>query len=240
LTLNSLLETFCHKSYITMIDPEDDELPVIEKSFQYIQKGFEELLQHGLLSNVDLNWIDFNTFCEILGMLRLNTHVISISSPLREYLLAIDSLPKHVKKSSIPKLVPYINKISVFFTAKRPTDEEQDDSDDDEDDQDDPAVPLKWPKLKPGTTTSIFPGSIGSGLYPKISMLNHSCLFNASIEFPETNRALVLATKNIEPGEEIFITYVPEGTLAERAEKLRDYGFNCNCPKCTDERKEHI
>ena len=52
----------------------------------------------------------------------------------------------------------------------------------------------------------------GSGLYPHLSLANHDCNPNASIEFlQESNRGSMVATRNISAGEEICITYVCNG-----------------------------
>ncbi|KAL9188817.1 hypothetical protein ACHAXT_007195 [Thalassiosira profunda] len=52
----------------------------------------------------------------------------------------------------------------------------------------------------------------GSGLYPLLTLANHDCNPNASIEFlQESNRGSMVATRDIAVGEEIFITYVPNG-----------------------------
>ncbi|KAL7459532.1 hypothetical protein ACHAWC_011323 [Mediolabrus comicus] len=55
---------------------------------------------------------------------------------------------------------------------------------------------------------------IGSGLYPLLSLANHNCNPNASIEFlSESNRGSMVATRNISEGEEICITYVCNGGI---------------------------
>jgi hypothetical protein len=48
--------------------------------------------------------------------------------------------------------------------------------------------------------------------------------------------AVVLALRDIAPGEEITICYVDqEATLEERKIALRDYGFECDCERCVAE-----
>ena len=47
---------------------------------------------------------------------------------------------------------------------------------------------------------------------------------------------MILALEDIQAGDEITITYIDnEGSLAGRSEELRDYGFICQCDKCTAE-----
>lgn len=78
----------------------------------------------------------------------------------------------------------------------------------------------------------------GSGLYILQSAVNHSCLPNATVEFPYSNSVLVLrATRDIQPGEEICISYLSECDL-ERSRHSRQnylssmYLFTCHCEKC--------
>ncbi len=53
---------------------------------------------------------------------------------------------------------------------------------------------------------------LGSGLYPLLTLANHDCHPNASIEvLRESCRASMVALRDIEIGEEICITYVPNG-----------------------------
>lgn len=89
-----------------------------------------------------------------------------------------------------------------------------------------------------------FVNSEGSGLYGLQSACNHSCDPNAKIEFPYNNAVLALmATKAIEPGEEITISYLDECQLSRsrhsrRKVLLENYLFACQCPKCEMEALE--
>jgi len=56
----------------------------------------------------------------------------------------------------------------------------------------------------------------GSGLYPVLSLANHNCNPNAAIEFlEESNLGSMVAIRDIAPGEEITISYVPNGLQQE-------------------------
>jgi hypothetical protein len=56
----------------------------------------------------------------------------------------------------------------------------------------------------------------GSALYPLLSLANHSCRPNTSIEFLHgSNRASLVATRDIQPLEEICITYIPIDNVEE-------------------------
>ncbi|CAI5466348.1 unnamed protein product [Closterium sp. Yama58-4] len=46
-------------------------------------------------------------------------------------------------------------------------------------------------------------------------------------------RAVLLASRDIKKGEQVFISYVEESLpLEERKEALADYGFVCRCDLC--------
>lgn len=55
---------------------------------------------------------------------------------------------------------------------------------------------------------------VGSGLYPLLTLANHHCDPNASIEFlQESNFGSMVALRDIPTGQEICITYVPNGDV---------------------------
>lgn len=97
----------------------------------------------------------------------------------------------------------------------------------------------------------------GSGLYRLHSKINHSCVPNAVVQFPDNSSELqVVAIRQIEQGEEICISYVELDdcgsfmgesdddedavmaspsiqALNNRREMLRKfYLFECNCSAC--------
>lgn len=81
----------------------------------------------------------------------------------------------------------------------------------------------------------------GTGLYLFQSKANHSCSPNAQSFFPYSNHVVVLkALKDIQPGEEICISYIDECQL-ERSRHTRqailkeNYLFVCNCDKCLEQ-----
>jgi hypothetical protein len=84
--------------------------------------------------------------------------------------------------------------------------EGHDEGDDDaEHDSSDDNIHAKVPIAKP---------VVGSGLYPILTLANHDCDPNASIEFlGESNVGSMVAIRDIRKGEEITNTYVPNGDL---------------------------
>ena len=74
---------------------------------------------------------------------------------------------------------------------------------------------------------------IGVGLFPQLSMMNHSCAPNAILYFNQS-QAQVKALRKIEKGEEICISYVDLtlGKKDRRALLRHQYFFDCSCPCC--------
>ncbi|KAI2465176.1 SET domain-containing protein [Annulohypoxylon bovei var. microspora] len=83
-------------------------------------------------------------------------------------------------------------------------------------------------------------GDSHMALYPKVSRINHACHPNAFIRFTPSSLAVsIIALRDIEPGEEINITYVPLGKKREERQiGLRKWGFNCTCALCTASKAE--
>lgn len=81
------------------------------------------------------------------------------------------------------------------------------------------------------------------GLYTLHSHLNHSCAPNVSVRHFDQRTALsritVVAKRDIEPGDELLITYVnPQGSLKTRRTELEAWGFGtCDCSRCMEETK---
>ncbi|XP_054516992.1 histone-lysine N-methyltransferase SMYD3 isoform X7 [Pan troglodytes] len=80
---------------------------------------------------------------------------------------------------------------------------------------------------------------VGVGLYPSISLLNHSCDPNCSIVFNGPH-LLLRAVRDIEVGEELTICYLDMlMTSEERRKQLRDqYCFECDCFRCQTQDKD--
>lgn len=82
------------------------------------------------------------------------------------------------------------------------------------------------------------------GLYVLHSHLNHSCDPNISVRHLDQRTALsritIVAKKDIEPGEELLITYVnPMLGVKARRDELEAWGFGrCACARCVKEEKE--
>ncbi|THH11720.1 hypothetical protein EW145_g459 [Phellinidium pouzarii] len=89
---------------------------------------------------------------------------------------------------------------------------------------------------------------IGSGLYFVSSYLGHSCCPSVRPSFiGGTSELHLFATRDIEEGEELTMSYVDSTQHAEetpvgarmrrRAELLRGWKFSCACAKCEEEEK---
>lgn len=84
----------------------------------------------------------------------------------------------------------------------------------------------------------------GSALYAVQSACNHSCDPNCTATFPFSNHTLVLvASKDLHEGEEIFISYLDECALSRSRHSRRkilqeNYLFLCQCKRCLQEADE--
>ncbi|XP_057795841.1 histone-lysine N-methyltransferase ASHR1 isoform X2 [Salvia miltiorrhiza] len=74
---------------------------------------------------------------------------------------------------------------------------------------------------------------LGTGLYPVISIINHSCLPNSVLVF-EGRLAVVRAMQHILKGTEVLISYVDiAGSTLTRQKALKEqYYFTCACSRC--------
>ncbi|GJV07294.1 histone-lysine N-methyltransferase ASHR1 [Tanacetum coccineum] len=74
---------------------------------------------------------------------------------------------------------------------------------------------------------------LGTGLYPVISIINHSCSPNAVLVF-EGRIATVRAVQHIPKGSEVLISYIETaGSTMTRQKALREqYFFTCSCTRC--------
>ncbi|KAJ6578825.1 hypothetical protein DFH09DRAFT_1148416 [Mycena vulgaris] len=81
------------------------------------------------------------------------------------------------------------------------------------------------------------------GLYTLHAHLNHACAPNVSVRHLDQRRALsritVKALADIEPGQELLITYVnPAAGYSERRTALEAWGFVCQCARCAEEGRD--
>lgn len=74
---------------------------------------------------------------------------------------------------------------------------------------------------------------LGTGLYPVVSLINHSCVPNSVLMF-EGRLAVVRAMQHIPKGSEVLISYVEiAGSTLTRQKALKEqYFFTCTCSRC--------
>uniref|UniRef100_A0A336LV57 CSON001820 protein n=1 Tax=Culicoides sonorensis TaxID=179676 RepID=A0A336LV57_CULSO len=78
------------------------------------------------------------------------------------------------------------------------------------------------------------PQKFGSGLFPVISLLNHSCAPNVCRSNSDGVVA-IMVIRHIKPGDQLFDNYGADHlyhTRVERHMKLSSYLFNCKCEAC--------
>uniref|UniRef100_A0A8C6KWY8 [histone H3]-lysine(4) N-trimethyltransferase n=1 Tax=Nothobranchius furzeri TaxID=105023 RepID=A0A8C6KWY8_NOTFU len=81
---------------------------------------------------------------------------------------------------------------------------------------------------------------LGSAVFPDVALMNHSCSPNVIVTYKGT-AAEVRAVKEIDPGEEIFNSYIDLLYPTEdRRERLLDsYFFLCECTECSTKSKDN-
>nr|CAD1832952.1 unnamed protein product [Ananas comosus var. bracteatus] len=81
---------------------------------------------------------------------------------------------------------------------------------------------------------------LGTGLYPVISIINHSCVPNSVLVF-EGRVAYVRALEPINKDTEVLISYIETAaTTKKRQNDLNQYFFTCRCPRCTKNPNEEL
>lgn len=83
--------------------------------------------------------------------------------------------------------------------------------------------------------------SLGTGLYPAISMINHSCIPNSVLVF-EGRVAFVRAVQPIEKDTEVSISYIETAASTEirQNDLKKQYFFTCICPCCNKSPYEQL
>ena len=88
------------------------------------------------------------------------------------------------------------------------------------------------------TESGDFLNNEGSALFAIPSAVNHRCEPNCVSTFPFSNHTVALvASKDIEENEEVFISYLDECALSRSRHSRRqileeNYLFHCNCSRC--------
>ena len=76
-------------------------------------------------------------------------------------------------------------------------------------------------------------------IFENVSLMNHSCVPNCNVSWNQNTRRLcVHAIRDIQEGEELYMTYLSQFLtftgLETRTRELRSrYGFTCTCSACT-------
>ncbi|KAL2158713.1 hypothetical protein VTH06DRAFT_4195 [Thermothelomyces fergusii] len=89
--------------------------------------------------------------------------------------------------------------------------------------------------MGPNANSILVTGEVHFGLFTEVARINHDCRPNAYYRFSERRLTMeVVAFRDIEPGEEISMSYVPlEMHMGERREYLKNnWEFDCACSLC--------
>jgi len=82
---------------------------------------------------------------------------------------------------------------------------------------------------------------IGSGIYPSVALLNHSCAANCCA-IQNMNKVELRPLRELEANEELLISYVdPISTSIERKSDLKEkYNFACRCSDCAQRKNDAL
>ncbi|CAE8637682.1 unnamed protein product [Polarella glacialis] len=83
---------------------------------------------------------------------------------------------------------------------------------------------------------------VGCALSVYVGYANHDCDANAGASVDADGHACITATRSLEQGEEVLISYVDRhAPFRERQKILREhYGFYCRCKRCVAEEREGL
>ncbi|GAB1317671.1 SET domain-containing protein 5 [Madurella fahalii] len=81
-----------------------------------------------------------------------------------------------------------------------------------------------------------------SGLYPEISRMNHACRPNVFTRYSVRTMILeAVAYVDIQPGEELSLSYLPLNLLSQdRKKMIQRWHFNCTCSICSSKEKTDL
>ncbi|GFH62096.1 hypothetical protein CTEN210_18572 [Chaetoceros tenuissimus] len=159
-----------------------------------ICKTLSNLLKHILLTNKvnqDYVWIyDLEQHvAEILGMLQCNVMEIRYPSPFAQFKSHLEHFIEDMKEYQRSEQECSIDNNDNMTDAQMKAIE-------------------KWIEKYSDEPEEI----VGSGLFPILTLANHDCDPNASIEFlNESGLGSMVALRDIPKGEEVAITYIPNG-----------------------------
>jgi len=82
---------------------------------------------------------------------------------------------------------------------------------------------------------------VGTGIYPSIALLNHSCNANCCA-IQNMNKVELRPLRDLEANEELLISYIdPISTSIERKTELKEkYNFACRCSDCAQRKNDAL
>eukprot|EP00743_Colponemidia_sp_Colp-15_P008679 GILK01009448.1.p1 GENE.GILK01009448.1~~GILK01009448.1.p1 ORF type:complete len:410 (+),score=62.49 GILK01009448.1:170-1231(+) len=174
---------------------------------------------------------NLDAFSRVLATLERNLVTVEIESPVQQFLDSLPSLTPDVRVALEQTLEPTLELV-------RAQKEEDWEDISEEEEMEEEAEDVTSSEPVDNGVERLFEGFDGSGLYPFVSMLNHSCEPNATFTHHRNFVITVTAHRSINVGEEICISYLGKNSklsVADRQEALREYGFVCSCSRCQAE-----
>jgi len=198
------------------------------------------------------DFLELAGYSNLIGALCCNAIAVMYVSPVVQHILQVDAMVDCAeRRKAVAALAPWICVLQQAPVA--PVDS---DGDDDEDKVlkagDEKHIEWQAEGQALSFSTGLFPPFRGYAIYPRLALINHSCMPSCALEFTFSGALFILAqgkhngSAAIVPGSELSISYLDAslGSSAsagghdshvareQRKRALQSYGFECDCPAC--------
>ncbi|ETW06257.1 hypothetical protein H310_02551 [Aphanomyces invadans] len=184
-------------------------------------------------------------FERFVGIVQANAVGVQVPSPISRYFAACEDDPsiKTVLVARASTLVEAaLNKLCEDETSGDEGSQEHGDDEPDDDSEDGDTIEFVWPQDSSNSdaatlcfSSSVLPDLGGLALFPRFSMLNHSCDPSCALAYTDdTAQITVFALRPLGPGDELTISYLDAtAPFKTRQDELHTrYGFTCTCRRC--------
>ena len=210
-------------------------------AFDLQSKKLDKILDHDFMSRT-------------IGMFEQNNVGVRLTNPILNYIKKMDDDSELIESmlDNIKQISKNLESLDDVEWEDVEDDEENDDNDDNKENEiENKSIFVRVPTnpklieleeiLKEEGEENIFPPLDGTAFYKTICKINHSCCPNCIVRYNTDSVqglvAQVIALNEIEEGEELVQSYIDQSLdINSRQAALRDYGFECRCIKCTEEK----
>ncbi|KDO21718.1 hypothetical protein SPRG_13134 [Saprolegnia parasitica CBS 223.65] len=160
--------------------------------------------------------VDF--FANVVGMFEMNNISMEVRHPL-------SLLAERYEDSGDAEIAAWLDVVEAQVRVQVKMHMDDDDDDDDDGHEEEEEDDIMYPDLD------------GTALFSLVCTMNHSCEPNVAVCYESNGLATVVALAPIATGDELCIAYIEtEQDVEARTHDLREYKFECQCPRCLRER----